>query len=97
LEAMCNKHIHSTMTRPSRVYCLRGIITKPTIEELWISPVCRRLTVEKFSKSRNSSRDPDHPHLGSTHSSQDKDFRWPTRAQNLKSLALAVVEILHGV
>ena len=53
----------------------------------------------KFSKStsRNCSRDRDHAHLGNTHSSQDKDFTWPTRVQNLKSLALAVVEILRGV
>jgi len=45
---------------------------------------------------RNFSRDRDHAHLGNTHSSQDEDFTWPTRIQNLKSLALAVAEILHG-
>jgi len=55
---------------------------------LWrnfLSPLCR-----------NCSRDPDHAHLGNTHSSQDSDFAWPTRVQNLKSLALAVAEILRG-
>ena len=44
---------------------------------------------------RNCSRDPDHAHLGNTHSSQDQDFAWPPRVQNLKSLALAVAEKLH--
>ena len=62
-----------------------GVINKPTTVELCISPVYRRLA------------DPDRAHLGSTHSSQDQDFTWPTRVQNLKSLALAVAEILHGV
>jgi len=54
---------------------------------------------EKFLRPqcRNCSRDPDHAHLGNTHSSQDEDFAWPTRAQKLKSLALAVVEIFHWV
>ena len=51
LEAMCNKHVHSTMTRPSRFHCLRSAINKPTTDELWISPVYRRLAVAKFSKS----------------------------------------------
>jgi len=58
-----------------------------TDDLLWqnfLSPQCR-----------NCSRDPDHAHLKNTHSSQD--FAWPTRVQNLKSLALAVAEILHGV
>ena len=32
-----------------------------------------------------------------TLTSQDKDFAWPTHVQNLKSLAFAVAEILHGV
>ena len=48
LEAMCNKHVHSAMTRPSR---LIGVINKPTTDELWISPAYRRLAVAKFSKS----------------------------------------------
>jgi len=51
LEAMCNKHVHSAMTRPSRFHCPIGIINKPTTDELWISPVYRRLAVAKFSKS----------------------------------------------
>ena len=50
---MCNKHVHSTMTRSSRFRCPigLGIINKPTTVELWISPVYRRLAVAKFSKS----------------------------------------------
>ena len=47
---MCNKHVHSTMTRPSRFHCLIGVINKPTTVELCISPVYRRLAVAKFSK-----------------------------------------------
>ena len=65
---MCNKHVHSAMMRSS-LKC-----RKQTDDvELCISLVYRRLAVAKFSKSicRNCSRDPDHAHLGSTHSSQD--------------------------
>ena len=51
LEAMCNKHVHSTMTRTSRFHCLIGVIYKPTTVELCIPPVYRRLAVAKFSKS----------------------------------------------
>jgi len=96
---MCNKHVHSTVMRSSRFCCLIGVINKLTTDELCISPVYQRLAVAKFSKStsRNCSRDPDHTHLRNTHSLQDKDFAWPTRVQNLKSLALAVAEILRGV
>ena len=32
---MCNKHVHSTMTRSSRFHCLIGVINKPTTDELW--------------------------------------------------------------
>ena len=49
--AMCNKNVHSTMTRSSRFHCPVGVINKPTTVELWISPVYRRLAVAKFSKS----------------------------------------------
>jgi len=48
---MCNKHVHSTVTRSSRFHCLIGVINKPTTVELCISPVYRRLAVAKFSKS----------------------------------------------
>jgi len=48
---MCSKHVHSTVTRASRFYCLIGVINKPTTVELCISPVYRRLAVAKFSKS----------------------------------------------
>ena len=50
-KAMCNKHVHSTMTRSSRFRCPVGVINKPTTVELWISPVYWRLAVAKFSKS----------------------------------------------
>ena len=48
---MCNKHVHSTMTRSSCFHYPIGVINKPTTDELWISPVYRRLAVAKFSKS----------------------------------------------
>jgi len=48
---MCNKHMHSTVTRSSRFHCLIGVINKPTTVELCISPVYRRLAVATFSKS----------------------------------------------
>jgi len=48
---MCNKHVHSTVTRSSRFHCLTDVINKPTTVELCISPVYRRLAVAKFSKS----------------------------------------------
>jgi len=50
---MCNKHVHSTMTRSSRFHCLIGVINKPTTVELCISPVYRRLAVAKFFKLHN--------------------------------------------
>jgi len=52
---MCNKHVHSTMTRSSRCDCLIGVINKPTTVELYrpISPVYRRLAVAKFSEVHN--------------------------------------------
>jgi len=48
---MCNKHVHSTMTRSSCFHCPIGVINKPTTDVLWISPVYRWLAVAKFSKS----------------------------------------------
>jgi len=45
---MCSKHVHSTVTRASRFYCLIGVINKPTTVELCISPVYRRLAVAIF-------------------------------------------------
>jgi len=47
-KAMCNKHVHSTMTRSSRFRCPVGVINKLTTFELWISPAYRRLAVAKF-------------------------------------------------
>ena len=31
---MCNKHVHSTMTRSSRLHCLTGVINKPTTDRV---------------------------------------------------------------
>ena len=69
-----------------RSSCVYRLYTDDLLWRNFLSPQCR-----------NCSHDPDHAHLGSTHSSQDWVFTWPTRVQNLKSLALAVAEILHGV
>jgi len=44
-------NVHSTMTWPSRLTIVSGVINKPTTVELCISPVYRRLAVAKFSKS----------------------------------------------
>jgi len=46
---MCNKHVHSTMTRSCRFHCPIAVINKPTTGGLCISPVYRRLVVAKFS------------------------------------------------
>ena len=50
-----------------------GVINKPTTVELCISRVYDDLLWQNFlsPQCRNCSRDPDHAHLGSTHSSQD--------------------------
>ena len=48
---MCNKQVHSTITRSSAFHCPIRVINKRTTVELWISPVYRRLAVAKFSKS----------------------------------------------
>jgi len=90
---MCNKHVHSTVTRSSRFHCLIRVINKPTTVDcvyhlytddlLWrnfLSPQCR-----------NCSHDPDHAHLGNTH--HKTDITWLTHVQNLKSLALAIAEV----
>ena len=37
---MCNKHVHSAVTRSSRFYCPIGVINKPTTDELCIGPPC---------------------------------------------------------
>jgi len=89
--------------------CVMNMRTQPWRESLSLSYTCHKQTDDGrvvyitcipttcSPQCRNCSRDPDHSHLGNTHSSQDKFFAWPTRVQNLKSLALAVAEILHGV
>jgi len=58
---MCNKHVHSTMTRSSGFHCLIGVLNKPTTVELCISPVYRRLAVAKLSKVADF--DPPHLHF----------------------------------
>ena len=92
-------NVHSTMTRLSRfslsygchkqnrprTSCGYHLYTDDLLWRNFLSP-----------RYRNCSRDPNHAHLGNTHSSQDEDNAWPTRVQNLKSLVLAVAEILHG-
>ena len=35
--AMCNKHVHSTVTRSSRFHCPIGVINKPTPDALYIT------------------------------------------------------------
>ena len=87
-------NVHSTMTRPSRLplshWChkqtddgrvvyITGLYTDDLLWRNYLSP-----------QYRNCSRDPDHAHLGSTHSSQYEDFTWPTRVQNLKSLLSSI-------
>jgi len=42
---MCNQRVHSTMTRSRRFRCPVGVINKPPTNELWLSPVHRRLEV----------------------------------------------------
>ena len=42
---MCNQRVHSTMTRSRRFHCPVGVINKPPTDELWLSPVYRRLEV----------------------------------------------------
>jgi len=52
--SVCNKHVHSTMTRSSRFHCPIGVINKPTTDRvvyITYSHVYRRLAVVKFSKS----------------------------------------------
>ena len=53
---MCNRHVHSTMTRSSRFHCPIGAINKPTTGEWWISPVYRRLAVAKFFQATSFMR-----------------------------------------
>jgi len=78
-KAMCNNHVHTTMTRPSRCRCPVGVINKPTMVELWwyhlytddllsrnfLSPQCR-----------NCSRDPDHAPFREDFSSTRWDLLW---------------------
>jgi len=73
-KAMCNKHVHSTMTRSSRFRCPVGVINKTddgrVVNITYIPTTC--LWRNFLSpQCRNCSRDPDHAHLGNTHSSQD--------------------------
>jgi len=78
---MCNKHVHSTMTRSSRFHCLIGVINKPTTDRV-VYITCIPTTC------RNCSRDPDHAHLGNTHQKTKT-----SRIQNLKSLGSPVTKL----
>jgi len=76
---MCNKHVHSTMTRSSRFNCPIGVINKPTTDELLMSSVYLRLAVAKFSLSpqcRNCSLDHDHAPFREDFSSAGWDLLW---------------------
>ena len=51
---MCNKHVHSTMTRSSRFHCPIGVINKPTtnrVVDITCIPSTDDFTVAKFSTS----------------------------------------------
>jgi len=91
---MCNKRVHSTVTRSSRFHCRIGVINKPTVA-LRISPVYRRLAVAKFFKVHNVEIA--HVTLTTPTWGTLTHHKTKTSVQNLKSLALAVAEILHGV
>ena len=78
--------VSSVINKPTTLSCVYHLSTDDLLWQNFLNPQCK-----------NCSRDPNHAHFGSTHLSQDKDFTWPTRVQNLKPLALAVAEILHGV
>ena len=71
---VCNKHIHSIVTRSSRFHCPIGLINKPTTDRVvditYIGPTDDLLWRNFLSpQCRNCSRDPDRAHLGNTHSS----------------------------
>jgi len=71
--AMCNKHVHSTMTRSSRFHCPIGVIKNRLRTSCGYHLYTDDLVWRNFlsRQSRNCSCDPDHAHLGNTHSSQD--------------------------
>ena len=100
-KAMCNKHVHSIMTRSSRFRCPVGFINKPTTFEFWIPRYTDDLLWRDFlsPQCRNCSGDPDHAHLRNTvthHKTKTSRGRLAYKII-LKSLALAVAEKLHGV
>jgi len=70
---ICSEHVHSTMTRSRLFDCLVGVKQNRLRTELWIYPYTDDLLWRNFlsPQCRNCSRDPDHAHLGYTHSSQD--------------------------
>ena len=69
--------IRQVLTKPMvwgwRFSWRQCVINKPTTVELCISPYTDDLLWRNFlsPQCRNCSRDPDHAHLGNTHSSQD--------------------------
>jgi len=73
--AMCDRQCALNHDAIQSADIVSSVINKPTtLSFVYHSPVYRRLAVAKYFLSpqcRNCSRDPDHAHLGSTHSSQD--------------------------
>jgi len=75
-----------SQTNRRRSSCVYHLSTDDLLWRNFLSPQCR-----------NCSRDPDHAHLGNTHHKTKTLHGRPVLVQNLKSLALAVAEKLHGV
>ena len=50
---VCNKHVHSTVTRSSRFHCPIGVINEPTTDRVVDITNNRRLDVAKFFKVHN--------------------------------------------
>ena len=93
-----NKHVHSTMTRPSPLHCPIGVIDTPTADELWISPVYRRLGCgEKVHNVEIAHVTLTTPTYGTLTHHKTKISHGRPVYIILKSLALAVAEIFHWV
>jgi len=72
-KTMCNKHVHSTMTRSSRFHCL--VTSKPTMDELWISPAYMWRNFLS-PQCRHFSRDPDHAPFREDFSAAGWELLW---------------------
>jgi len=98
---MFNKHVHSTVTRSSRFHCLISVINKPTTVELYISVTCIPTTccgeiflVHNVEIAHVTVTTPirEHSLITRLRLRMADSF-----TKYLKSLALAVAEILHGM